>query len=475
MRKGRNVITIGYDDFINGVASSNEALDGAFSADSIGLNPIIERGLMYGTETGTNDSTTVVGHTIATADDANASGNDKYYLSVDNSSAIGTGDGKFYTNNGGTITLRYTDSTKSYQLGTSDMVQYKLSTYATSTNDIIKLDGTDLTSAQDPDWWSTVGSPSNTALETDTRHPLLVFEDTLYIGDHNMIHTWDGTTGVDAVLDLADENYIVALGIDSVSGNMLISTTNSQNYSGTQGSQSKVWVWDGFSNKALRVYEVDEMITSFQNTGGITYVFTPTSVGYWNGTGISFLRPLNISPAGDTLVYKHKAFAAENMLFYVEGEIVMALIPVIPGKPAFYPIYNASDDIDTIGYLGDSHIMASIYDSTSTVRDVNLMTSGFMGTLKSRKYIFDRQIILRSVKIETGTDINATNSPYTVSFRDETNTPITVTCENNTTGAVRFVEGTANNRRVRSFQIQLSGSQGFHGLRQVEITYDFAE
>ena len=145
---------------------------------------------MYFAGGDTDLSTNLEDNPICIATDPEYLGQDAYVVGAA---------GKFYTLNGTTLTKRQTDSGRTYQIGTSDAVKFLGDLYVTSQTNIAKLTGSTLSSI-DATWWS--ATRAHGVLQSSYRHPLEVVEDTLYIGDKNELHTWDGTTSVDAALTL---------------------------------------------------------------------------------------------------------------------------------------------------------------------------------------------------------------------------------------------------------------------------------
>lgn len=465
MAQGSKILTINQDDFIKGMTSSDVAQDGGFSDESTNANPTIKRGAMYATDaTGTTLSAALTGTIIASADDANYLGNDKYFLGSD---------GKYYTWDGTTLTLRQTDSTNTYQIARSDMVQFNLSVFATSTTEVIKLDNSNLT-AIDDDWWTV--AQSKTGLTANVPHPLLQFENNLHIGDKNMVHTWDGSTSSFDVVNIINTNTITALGEDPGSGNMLIACVDGFDTT-SRGVAARVYVWDGFSIKPNFVYPVDDIITSFRTVAGVAYAFSTTSVGFWNGGGVTYLRPLNVTNSMEGLVYKHKTTDFNNTLFYVEGTKLRAFGNIYEGNKVFYPVLDVQDDIDTIASLGDNKIAtANTGASTSTIKSLDTSAASNLMELYSRRYYFDRTIIIRSVTIEFDSAVGTGNVPFFVRIIDKTGTGTLLTSfVNDLSTNTHEITKTANNQKVDSFQIRLSGNQGATGVRKILVNYDFIE
>ena len=129
--------TIDEKHFRLGESKTSHSSDGGFSPDSYGLNLAYEKGQLNFvgglTDVGGN---ILVGKIIAKAKDKSYLGNDQYFLDDE---------GNFYTLNSSTLAKEQTDSTKTYQIGTTDMLQFQGNLYVTSQNDVTKLSGSGLT------------------------------------------------------------------------------------------------------------------------------------------------------------------------------------------------------------------------------------------------------------------------------------------------------------------------------------------
>jgi hypothetical protein len=277
---GKNVLEISAKDFLNGMTSSPETDDGGFSPETNHVNITSSQtalGILYPAGFKT-DQSIADGQYIASCSDPDSGvGISKYLL---------TSSGKFYSvSSSFTATLRQTTAgAVTYQSITSDMVVYRNGLYATSTTNITLGTGANLT-AIDEDWWTTVAPKSGggfpSALSTGVPHPVLVYEDNLYIGDGQKLHRWDGANNVatEGYLTLNTGLVIQALSIDPGTGKMLISATEGANASGTIPRQTKIYVYDGTSNKPSRAVIVDDIVTSMYPLGGVVYMCYGQNLG----------------------------------------------------------------------------------------------------------------------------------------------------------------------------------------------------
>ena len=236
-------ITIGVNDFIRGASTTNDVPDGGFSPDDKGQNLLSNRGTInQGTQISQLD-TNVVGEVFGAEN--GESSNLLYFVGNDSDE-----DGQFYMWDAiaNQPTLKQSDATAAnYNAFYSDTAWYNNRFYVTSHNELAFLaaDGTSLTTGE----WQTQASTSLTSSATNPiRHPLLVFNDELFIGNGGTLNSWDGTTASQDVLTIADEEItrIMDLGQDQQSGDMLIAVISNTNQTGGK-NRSKILIWDGFS------------------------------------------------------------------------------------------------------------------------------------------------------------------------------------------------------------------------------------
>lgn len=418
---GKNVIEISAKDFLNGMTSSPETDDGGFSPETSQVNIGVSNGrigVLY-PPAFKSDKGTSTGEYIASCADPDAGiGVYRYLL---------TTTGKFYSVDGSsTQTLRQTGAI-SYIDDYTDMTVYRNALYATSATNITLGTGANLT-AIDEDWWTTVAPKSGggfpSALTTGIPHPLLVFEDNLWIGDGQKLHKWDGASNLatEGFLTLNTGLVITALGVDSSTGKMLISATDGINTPGVMPRQAKIYVYDGFSNKPSRSVIVDDVVTSIYPFGGTVFMCYGKYLGYWNGSGITFLRKFrNVTVGTDKLVYKQRVTNIGKKLIFADGADLLTLEETLPGKRVFYVSYAIGGTLnsryDIIFNLGSDNI-GMCWTSTGPVYEfgvLNLETVNAPGLLVfvSKKYNFQRPVKIREILTEYADTItNNTTTGY---------------------------------------------------------------
>lgn len=392
---GKYQIQVNAAQFQLGMAATDYATNGGFGSSSTGIDPFYVPGALKGTTAATDISSNVTGVVLATAEDSQS-------VSAYNRLLVDS-DSKYYTYNGSSCTLRHT-GVKTYTFGFTDMVSFAFKTYVTSTTDIAQWT-TSGTPSLDESWWT--GTKSQTALSTSTPHPLLIFEGLMWVADLNNLHTIDSSgTIVTNVLVLNTNERIQALGIDPGTGLMLISIQVTQNYSDTLSSRYYVMLYDGYSTKVRRKIEVSELVTAFINVSGVVYVGYGLSVGYFNGSGISFLRKMaNVTRVGSTLLYKHHFASIGTNLFVVDGSKVLAYGETIGGaNKMWYPICtNAAGafQIGAIANFGDSTIGYASADDH--LYKITPGSSGVgVGTLYGTVTQMPRPVFIRRMRVITG-------------------------------------------------------------------------
>jgi len=470
---GSKQIVISAEDILQrGMSSSAELADGAFSTETEGINPLVTKGVLYGPATSTDKSTNLSGNAIAWCE-----------TSVDNLNGYVLSSTGYIHSLSSTQVLTAAASalTGTWTKGTSDIVQFIDKIYATSATDVARMD-TNLTNG-DHDWWSnTLGL---TALTSGVRHPLLVFQDRLWIGDNNSLNNIvNSSTGNNDVLVLSAHHQITALGVDPTSGKMLIATTHSANYSGTISSGYSIFSYDGTSATYTREYPVEGMVTAFKSVGGITYVmYGGKNVGYWNGSGVTFLRELkNVTLAGANIPYKHHTVAIDNTLYVVDGTQVLAFGEVIPGPKVWYYAFKQnvnSNNIDLLCPVGDE--LLAIGFESAKFYTFSTKSAGSI-VFYSNKYHFDRPVYLRGAEIIYGSVVANNDDNRNLYYKTNRSDGFQIMALNggtrlkNETGASIYEQeniiGFAD-ERVRWVQMYYSGND--IGVKRIVIYYDPAE
>lgn len=479
---GTQTLEIGPKEFLEGMTSSPETSDGGFSPETTAINLQSSQdkiGVIYATPNASHIDATN-GRTVATCIDPDSGVGIVRYLV--------TSTGRFYSINADyTLSLRRTSAgVKTYQSVTTDTIIYKNALYATSTTDITVATGANLGSSFDESWWTTTKGKS--ALTSDVPHPELVFEDSLWIADGNKLHKWDGTTATEGFLTLNTGLVIQALGIDPSTGLMLIAATEGRNASDTLPRTSKLYLWDGFSNKPRRAVVVDDMVTAMYPHEGTLYMFYGQNIGYWTGSGIRFLRALKNGGFNyELLIYKHHVTNDGKALLVLDGKQVLVIEDLAPGQKRYY--YgnsfsgNVASYLDCIFSLG-SHIAAvglelsnGVYDIYRFSRDTR--TTGTL-TFYSKKYSFKRPIQVREIYIEYADSIASGATPAVVTLINENKVSVSLPAlTNDSASAVYSILRKYNGSgEFRSLQLKYDNSATssiIAGVRRYLISYDYVE
>lgn len=483
---GGKTIVIDQTEFLKGMTSSVATLDGGFSPETDNINPLITQGLIYIPDTPADKSTNLSGNIIASCSDpaiasessgGNPAGNTKYFV---------TDTGKFYMWDDATLTHTVrTDGAKSYKAGTTDIIAYQgldssPKVYATSTNDITLWT---VDSALNETWGSSTNSQT---LQAGVRHPMIVFNKILHIADKNKIHTWDGTTFIKAVLTLAQEQTITALGIDPGSGRMLVAASEGLNYGNTLFNSAYVGFWDGLNpTQFIRKVFVDDQVNHFYNVGGNIFITYGLNLGYFTGNGIKFLRRFrNVTLSGSELGYKHHVTNLDRFLIVVDGHQVLVFGEIIKDAPAFFYLFSnapggTSRKLDHICNLGSGKLGIA-YHVSSTPSFVSVDTTSVAGSnamsFYSKVYFFGRPIEVKEVKVIYGTDIATGITPANISYIDEKGLPSTaIAIKNNNAGNERVIMAPNLIARCETLQLRYNSNTTNPGLKAIVITYDVIE
>lgn len=461
-------------DWQEGMTTSAHTDDGGFSSESYNINPMVAPGLLYASQSPVNLSTNLTDTAIASCEDPNYLGNDRMFLDDT---------GAFYTLSGVTLTKKVTASSDLFTFGTTDFVawantaggiNYYATTKAGSGGDIVKWDG-NVTLTET--WWTGAGTLNQAALSATTAwRPLLVYEQYLFVGDANKLHRIaKDLTVSNAIITLPATENISALGIDRGTGKMLIATTTGVDYSASRNGNSKLYIYDGFSDKPLREIPIAGTVTAITHVGDQTYIFYGNKMGMFTGNGIQYLRTLSFSTGnGANLVYKHKTTRIENTLYFGDLDKIMAYGESRPGKKVFYyPVANPlnSNTISIVTFIGGSKLAFSFASAKLYTCDLTATTSLAGMVLKSPKYYFPKMAQIQKIELELGTQLAANSILGTLYYIDENGTQTSL---GDITDVVAFYNKEFKwQPKVKLFQLYLTTTGNFtNPIRRVIVTYD---
>jgi len=191
--------------------------------------------------------------------------------------AVGTS-GKFYEITPTTVSTKAATPVLPHQIaGTNpvgeDVAYYKgeiyYSHYDDNGGDIGKYDLTrDAEADFDDDWASNIHSATISKL---VRLPLEVGgNDFLYLGNGHLVSSWDGTTWINAHLNLPDNAIIQDI---KWHRNRLWITANQPNLSGTNKVTGSIFTWDGVSSSWEEEIRVNGRVGGMIVKSGVLYVF----------------------------------------------------------------------------------------------------------------------------------------------------------------------------------------------------------
>jgi hypothetical protein len=479
---GTHIIEIGTKEFLDGITSSPETDDGGFSPTSGGVNIMADAtrtGVLYAPADLTDKTGSLNGFIIGTCEDSTTSSAKQKYFITDTGFV-------YYADSSNNLTSPQSDAGRTYAYANTDIVSYKGKVYVTSQTDIMLLSGGAALPTKDATWWTTTKTKS--ALDSAQRHPMVVYEDSLWIADGNLLHKWDDTTATAGFLTLPTDQSIVSLGVDPSTGLMLLGTSLGQNASNTLPKGNKILLWDGFSVKVRKSVYVDDLVTSFYQLGGTVYVCYGRNFGYWTGNGIKFIRRFKrVINDADYLVYKSKVTNIGRILYIADGFDILAFGETLAGQNRFwvacqasvesqnylrYAIFSMGNNYLGIGYGASSTAKFAVYDVTA------LTTGSF--NFYSKKYKFPRPIYVRELHIEYLDAIAVAGTSGVVTLYDQNNNAIATPSLTND-GASSTFEITRSinaNKKIRTLYMwytNSSYSSTVAGIRRFIISYDIAE
>lgn len=454
--------TIDKNDLSRGISISPNHNNGGFSGVRKGVNLAVSECTLILPQPARNDlngSSVVLDDIIAFTSDPTFLGNNGYALDED---------GNFYTIDGTTVTKRQTDSVKSYSSGTTDMKVFQGSLYATSTTDIAKLGGSDLTSI-DHDWWTVTEGKS--ALSSVYRHILEVVEDTMYISDGYRIHTYDGTTAVYEAMSIPTEYNITNMIVHNDGRHLLVFAAETANYGHTLRAKARCYLIDTVNLEFISEIEVDAQVEGSINVGGVIYVTYGSKLGYYDGGGVTFLRNLNSS-----VTYKHNLANMDGILVVRDKNGLLGYGDLGLGNIFWYMYADERTtperEFSAIYHYGDNKLLTSITSRRLDLLDFD--EYGGASDFETNYYSFPGKVWIRKIEIETET--LASGSDITISYLDRNGTASTITTMTYAAdGAVSYKEKFYN-IKTSLFKLRTAFAAGnTKGIHKITVWYEDAE
>ncbi len=479
---GRNQLQFTAAQFEAGMSSSDYSDDGALGISSYGLNPFVVPGAMYSLASPTDISTNVVDNIIATCSDHQSTGSNNRYL-------VGSA-GNLYSFNGTTITKQYTDSTATYHVGKTDIAPFNGYFFVSSTAYLGQWNG-----------GGTYTYNYKSFNDGTAPHPLLNYINSLYAGDGNLLVALNTGGTLSTILTLPSGEIIMALGIDPMTGLMMISTQHGYDMSDTLTSPKYVYLYDGVSGEYTRKIPVDDLVTSFTSFQGQVICGIGFNIGVWTGTGISYLRLLrnaSVNNGENDLPYKHHVAVIGRQLHVIDGPVVLTMGPVVAGKTAFfYTAYEQTSNPPTYhltcifnrGALNGNALGIAYYNTSATTYKVYTFdfgsTAAGQGVMYSNKIYFPRPVFIHRQRIFT-TGITTTSGAGNAAFLDDngvvqavagTGQDFVVPSEGapSTNSPQYYFDFDYGGYKTQTYQPRISfSSQGF-GITRIITYYDPAE
>lgn len=459
-------------DIIRGMSSSDNVSDGGFSPLTDHMNPIAVPGTAYAPAAPTDNSTNLSGTMIASCEDPSGSYG-RLFVSSDPSSQ----DGRFYSMSTSYVLTQRgsTDSSHNYIQGKTDMIAFGGEAYITNDATLVR--------------WSSIGSSNtfdtaffsfNSALAP---HPALVYNGFAYYGDGNLLQRQSAANVTPVtILTLSPGTIIVALGIDPGSGNMLISVIGQLNLSDTLNSGASVLFYNGSSASFQRTVQVDDMVTAFANTEGALYVGYGQNFGTWNGSGITFLRHMNIGFDNTQLLYKHHFTSIGSTLYMIEKYKIIAYGPVRQkGDNVFYSALSnvpggTPANLTTIVNVGQN-VLAYSYETSKFFTWDSLATTSSAMALFTNSYDFDNEYWIRWIRLVWATQVNNNVDPGSMRIRDQDGVVGGLDPSyfglydlRNTSGAASAVKDIINiNKRLKQIQLEILQDTVNPGIRRIIV------
>lgn len=484
--QGKHQIQIAGDQFAGGLATSDYLGDGGIGTGSQNLSLSATPGVVRASKATTATGDPLTTYFVASAEDPRSTDStNAKRIYIDSS-------GQLFSTDGAAISIRkLLVGTTGWVTEVSDMVSFAGDLYATKTSDVVKITvPSDITTSwtADESYW--VGTKGQTSLNTSAVHPLLIYQNFLWIGDANKLHTISSSgTAAAAVLTLDSNERVQCLGVDPGTGLMLIGVNASYVVNDATSFRSYIYQYDGYSSKPRRKIPIEGMINSIYVSGGSVYVTVDNVVNVWNGNGLTFLRRLtNIPPVSTYLPSKARITSCQDTLLVADGNQILAYGNVANGKKVWYPVYTgptAPDLVFHISYIGNN---TNVSGYTSPIISVNYgltkltfleplsTASTGTGILYGTKINLERPINMFEMEVFT-TGITTTAGIGEIALIDEEGNTVKPTVSSFVvgTGTIQRFQFNFGGRKFRSLQPKITmGTQSF-GIIRLVMYYDVAE
>jgi len=387
------VLTIDKKNFISGESQTESIADRGFSPRSYGLNLTYDRGLLHlGGDTTDRGGSLVTSSIVAACTDPDLLGNDNYFVDVS---------GRFYEINGATVTTKQI-SLHTYALGTSDMIPFLGSVFATHNTGIVKLSSN--FGAIEDEWWS--------GLSDSYRHPLERVESEMFVADKNVIYYWNGAASGIAFTLPTDVN-VTTMRRHTDGRTLLAFTGETANFSHTVPSKGKVYYCDPVIRDWTREVVIEAQVEGSRLHGGTIFTTYGNTFGFFDGNGLQPIKKLETS----TTTYSHSMTSYDEILYVRDGRIVKAHGDLGNGPVWWNAFRNLlNKPLTAIISKGDNKLMVSDDGTTLTELDFDLIGGG--GKFYSNPIYFDTEVKIRKIVILHETTDSAGTTAITLNYRD---------------------------------------------------------
>ena len=391
-----NILTIDKNEFQKGVTLDNNDEAGGLGPDSI-INHFKSKGFTLIPSPNLTDVATKPSNKIIDSCIDPTYLGDECFL-VDFS-------GNFYILDGVTLTLKQTDSTNNFIYGTTRIITFKGEIFCTSSQNITKLPA-DMSSI-DKTWWTVTQGKSS--LNSSYRHILAISEDTLYIADKNMIHTWDGTTAVYNAMSFPTSYNITEMILSTDGRSLLVFASETANASHYKKTKARIFVVDTVTLEFTQEIPVADQTETAINIGGTIYVVYGKSFGYFTGSGYKLIKKLNISE----VLYAPRVTTIDNAILIAEDENILVYGDVNGKGNIFFNVarsafpYNNLQNILAFGNIGvdDNKVLINYYnnDELWQLKIIDLDNIGGNAGIAYTKRYNKGRVWVRRIEIETET------------------------------------------------------------------------
>lgn len=492
---GKNQLQLGADQLMSGMSSSDYGTDGALGSTSSQMNPFVTPGVIRGMLNATDTIANLVDNIIASSEDA--TGNLNARLLVGDA-------GNYYTMSTSNLLTKVatgTDTTN-YKYARTDIgIQSNNGgtgmAFVSHGTDLAAWDGSTTVTES---WWTTIAYYNGTTHPPALRsvpHPMLNYNTNLWVADGSQLHNIIPNAALIStaslcvnlsVLSLELFSTVYALGVDPVTGLMMISYQTVTNQGDTISTQAYIGLYDGYSTGLRRKIPVDDLVTAFQNVGGIVYVMFGNKFGQWNGNGITFLRKMsNVVNGTTTLVYKHRITNVANVVLVADGQTILGYGDPIAGRPKVW--FNVgstlgSTDIATALFPSGNNKFSlanfATFASVHNLRTYDMSSvSGVSYQVSFNNIYFPRPVFIRRMRVITTGIAHTGLTDITINILDEKNTALPISTASRTvsvpTGTTYVVDFDYGGAKCQAIQPSISASNGSWGLVRVIIYYDVAE